>query len=131
MKPLAKPATRRPFCRVAAVMRRLLPLIVAAGLGPATVVAGDDRVAAGRAAYQQTCVACHGANGQGALPGIASFGSADGPLAQSDDALVRSILDGKQSPGSALAMPPKGGNPNLTETDARALVAFLRAEFGR
>lgn len=111
-------------------MRRLIPLIVAAGLAPATAAAGNDLLAAGRAAYQQTCVACHGTNGQGALPGIASFRSADGPLAQADDVLVESILEGKQSPGSALAMPPRGGNPNLTEADAEALVAFLRAEFG-
>jgi cytochrome c5 len=44
---------------------------------------------------------------------------------------VQSILEGKQTAGSPLAMPPKGGNPNLTEADARALVVFLRAEFGQ
>lgn len=108
-------------------MHRWILFLAAAGLVPA---AAADDVAAGRAAYQQTCVACHGANGKGALPGIASFRAPDGPLTQSDDVLVQSILEGKQTAGSPLAMPPKGGNPNLTEADARALVAFLRAEFG-
>ena len=55
----------------------------------------------------------------------------DGALAKPDEELLKSITEGFQSPGSALAMPPNGGNPTLTEEDVEAVLAYLRSEFGR
>lgn len=82
------------------------------------------------ALYNQTCVACHGANGKGALPGVPDLTSAQGPLARKSDAqLAASILSGLQTPGAALAMPAQGGNPAVTADDAAALVRYLRAQF--
>lgn len=94
-----------------------------------TALADGDTVAIGKTFYSQTCIACHGANGKGAIPGVADLTKADGALAKSDDALIKSITEGMQTPGAALAMPPLGGNPSLTETDVKALLAYLRAEF--
>ena len=71
--------------------------------------ADGDAVAAGKAVYSQTCFACHGANGKGVIPGVADLTDAKG----------------------ALAMPPLGGNPALTEADVKAVLAYLRAEFGQ
>lgn len=90
-----------------------------------------DEGHAGNAAmiYRQTCAACHGANGKGVLPGVADFTATDGPLAKSDEELFESIWNGMQRSGQALAMPPKGGDPSLTEADARALVKYLREHF--
>ncbi len=82
------------------------------------------------ALYNQTCVACHGANGKGALPGVTDLTSDRGSLAQmSDEDLIGSILNGMQTPGSAMAMPAKGGNPALSDEDAARLVRFLREKF--
>ncbi|NNF92431.1 MAG: c-type cytochrome [Boseongicola sp.] len=87
-------------------------------------------VAAGKAVYSQTCVACHGADGTGAIPGVTDLTKTDGALAKSDEELIGSITDGFQSPGAALAMPAKGGNPALTESDIKTVLAYLRATFG-
>ncbi len=94
-----------------------------------TAVATDT--AAGKAVYSQTCIACHGANGEGAIPGVRDLTASDGPLAKSDEELIKNIRDGFQTPGSAMPMPPNGGNPTLTEDDIRAVVIYLRAEFGK
>mgnify|MGYP002621921891 CR=1 FL=1 len=91
--------------------------------------AGND-VEAGKAVYSQTCIACHGANGKGAIPGVADLTASDGALTKSDEELVKSIAEGVQSPGSPLAMPAKGGNPSLTEAEIKAVIAYLRANFG-
>lgn len=91
-------------------------------------IPGDTKV--GKALYSQTCIACHGANGKGALPGVSNFRSADGPLAKSDAELAKSINEGLTTPGSMLSMPAKGGNPSLTDKEVRALIAYLRAEYG-
>ena len=86
--------------------------------------------AAGKALYSQTCIACHGANGKGTIPGVRDFTVSDGPLSKSDEELVKSITEGVATPGAALTMPAKGGNPALTEADILSLIAYLRSEFG-
>lgn len=81
----------------------------------------------GKALFETTCVACHGAKAQGAIPGVPNLAKR---LAQPDAVLVAHILNGFQTKGSPMAMPPKGGNPNLTATDAKAIVTYLRALTG-
>jgi len=90
----------------------------------------DASVETGEKVFSQTCIACHGANGKGTIPGVKNMNTADGPLSKSDEELITSITDGFQSPGSPLAMPAKGGNPGLTEADIQAVLAYLRRTFG-
>jgi cytochrome c5 len=85
---------------------------------------------AGEKVYAQTCIACHGANGKGSIPGVSDFTKADGPLAKSDDTLFASIRDGLVTPGKPLSMPPKGGNPSLTDDEIQAVLDYLRSKFG-
>ncbi len=103
-------------------------------IAPALAFAEDSPVAAdvaaGQAVYAQTCIACHGADGKGAIPGVKDFTAMDGPLSKSDAELVTNVSQGFQSPGSFMAMPAMGGNPTLTETDVRAVLNYLRAAFG-
>lgn len=109
-------------------------LLLAVSLTSAAVVADEsstaEMVAAGKAVYSQTCVACHGTDGKGAFPGVPGLADADGPLSKTDEVLQKHISEGFQSPGSPMAMPAKGGNPSLTEADVKAVLAFLHAEFG-
>jgi cytochrome c5 len=113
-------------------MRYLLTPVLA--LVPLLAFAEDTPVAvdsaAGEAVYSQTCIACHGTNGKGAIPGVADFTDKDGSLSKADAVLIKNIIEGFQSPGSFMAMPPNGGNPGLTENDVKAVVAYLRTTFG-
>ena len=84
----------------------------------------------GKDIYDQTCVACHGANGTGAIPGTPSFTTPGGPMSKSDDELIRNITAGFQSRGAPMAMPAKGGNPDLNAQDVRTVVGYLRENFG-
>ncbi len=114
-------------------MRIVLLLVIS--LASAAVFADGDSAAgmvkAGKAVYSQTCIACHGANGKGAIPGTPDFTAADGPLSKTDDILLKHVIEGFQAPGSPMAMPAKGGNPSLTEADVKAVLAYLHAEFGK
>lgn len=93
-------------------------------------VADEAAVKAGRSVYEQTCVACHGANGKGTIPGVSDLTASDGPLGKTDDALITSIRDGLVTPGKPLSMPAKGGNPSLSDADLDAVLAYLRETFG-
>jgi len=84
----------------------------------------------GKVIFDQTCVACHAPNGKGALPGVPDFTRKDGRLAKSDDVLLQHIANGYQSPGSPMAMPPRGGNTSLSEGDLRNVLNYLRETFG-
>ena len=108
------------------VTRSLAIVVLASFVTPAMA----DDTATGEKVYAQTCIACHGANGKGMIPGVSDLTKDDGPLAKSDETLIASIRDGLVTPGKALSMPPKGGNPALSDADIKAVLAYLRDIFG-
>lgn len=97
----------------------------------AAFAAGAQAASDGKAVYERTCVACHGKDGKGAFPGIAPLGGKGGRLDKPDAALLKSILEGSQTPGAAMSMPAKGGDPSLTGEDAKAVLQYMRKAFGR
>lgn len=81
----------------------------------------------GAQVYQETCVACHGSNGQGAIPGVPKLSER---LSKPDDVLLRHMIDGFQSPGSQMPMPSRGGNLDLSDQDLADSLAYMRENFG-
>lgn len=95
----------------------------------ASLAAAD--LARGARVYGETCVACHGENGQGAIEGVPPMGGASGRLLKPDDVLLRNIINGYQSSGSPMPMPARGGNPDLTDQELADALAYMRQKFGR
>ncbi len=89
--------------------------------------AGDS--GRGAAVFNGTCIACHGSDGAGNLPGVPDLTERSGLLAQDDAVLLKRMAEGFQSPGSLMAMPPRGGDPALTDADLKAVLKFMRKEF--
>jgi len=104
-----------------------------ASVAPVSMAAqvSDEAGRPGEQVYRSTCIACHGANGKGVLPGTPDFTDPGGRLAKSDEMLQKHITEGFQSPGSPMAMPAKGGNPSLTPSEISEVLAYLRKHFGR
>jgi cytochrome c5 len=98
----------------------------AAKPAPAPVVAAPAAPAAeskpaapsGKAVYDKVCFACHAQSIAGSPP-LGDKAAWAPRLQQGMDALVQSVIKGKG------AMPPKAGNPALTEAEARAAVEFM------
>lgn len=110
-------------------MRKCFVTLAAAALWgvAATSIAAPD----GKQVYGGTCIACHGPNGRGALPGIPDLTGKAGRLAKSESELLQRVRDGFQSPGSPMAMPPKGGDASLTDDDLKAVIRYMKENFGR
>jgi len=98
-----------------------------------TIVMADnpELTISGGKIYQQSCVACHGADGAGAFPSVPDLTGVKGSLAKPDISLIKNITDGYQSPGSPMAMPPKGGSPSLTDENIKAVLDYMRQEFSK
>ena len=95
-------------------------------------LAGHGDPMKGKAVYlETTCAACHGENGQAAVPGVPSFSGDGSPLAKSEEILIKHVINGFESPGAEMAMPPKGGNPDRTVLDAHNVIAYIRKRFAK
>ena len=90
--------------------------------------AGD--VAKGKATYEMLCIACHGPGGIG-VEGLGKpFTTSEFLTEVSDAEFVEFIKTGRDISDPAnttgIAMPPKGGNPALTEEQMIDIVAYVR-----
>jgi disulfide bond formation protein DsbB len=96
---------------------------------------GETEVAAGDAAhgeelFNQVCIACHGPGGEG-IEGLGKpFTTSDFIPAQSDQELLDFIKTGRPvghpDNTTGVDMPPKGGNPALTDEDILDIIAYIR-----
>lgn len=98
-------------------MRCTLPLIAAATL---MSLAPIGHAADGATVYNQNCAMCH-APGLANSPKFGDKAAWTPRLALGKEALVKSALAGKN------AMPPKGGNPKLSDEDVTAAVEHMLA----
>ncbi|MBL8874636.1 MAG: c-type cytochrome [Phycisphaerae bacterium] len=89
-----------------------------------------EYIANGDKLFHSTCVACHGKAGVGvqgngkALVSNSFIGKLD------DDSLLAFVKQGRPSSDPAnttgIQMPPKGGNPAMTDDDILDIIAYLR-----
>ena len=100
-------------------------VVLSAAAGPALAAASGETV------FQSACIACHGVDGAGALPGVPDLTAADSPLGQPDTVLLKRTIEGIQQAGSTMAMPPRAGNPDLSDEELIAAIRFMRERFGK
>ena len=99
-----------------------------AGGAAAAKSAGDPTK--GKALFAQTCSACHGPDGKG-LPGLGKdMTTSEFIKSQTDPQLVEFVKKGRPSTDPAnttkVDMPPKGGNPAMTDAQIGDVVAYIR-----
>lgn len=78
----------------------------------------------GAVIYQNLCGACH-TNGVGKAPTL-DHPHWDARIAQGKDTLYKHAIEGYTGPDGGI-MPPKGGNPGLTEEQIHATVDWMLA----
>jgi mono/diheme cytochrome c family protein len=107
-----------------------ISLALAACGGTGAVEDGAGSADAGRAAYASTCIPCHGADARG-LPGLGKDLTTSNFLAQrSDQEIVDFLKSGRRASDplntTGVDMPPRGGNPALSDGDLMNIVVYLR-----
>jgi cytochrome c5 len=104
----------------------------AAAANPAQAAATSGDPTKGEQLYIASCVACHGADAKG-VPALGkSLHPSDSEFVRvsSDEELIEFIKVGRQPDHplntTGVAMPPKGGNPALSEEGIHDIVAWMR-----
>ncbi len=92
------------------------------------VEAGDAE--AGKALFATTCQACHGPAGEG-VPGLGKDMTTSEFIAGLSDAELLAFIKVGRAPTDPLnttgvLMPPKGGNPAITDEQLMDIIAFIR-----
>lgn len=116
-EPEAKPAAKPELTAKAPEAK---PEASAKPPAPAQATAKPD-AGQGKAIYDKACAACHAAGVAGA-PKIGDKAAWAPRLKSGADALHASAIKGKG------AMPPKGGNPGLSDADVKAAVDFMLSQ---
>ena len=105
--------------------RTVIALVLPTLVAMPTLVLARGPTPDGAAIYAGQCLACHGANGAGTMPGVPDFTGSSGVLRKSGYVLLSSLIEGVQRPEAAATVPALGGNPALTPADMRAVLNFL------
>lgn len=118
--------------------KSLLPLCLAVGvalLGTACGGGGGGAaspdVAQGKKLFQASCASCHGKEAEG-MPKLGK-NLHDNPFVQdlSDEELVAFLKQGRPAfhplNERKVDMPPKGGNPALSDEDLRLIAEYVRS----
>lgn len=98
--------------------------------GPPPTATPRGNAAKGKQMFAATCTACHGPEAKG-LPNLGrNLHANEFTNALSDDDLAKFIKTGRPANDpkntAKVDMPPKGGNPAMTDSDIDNIVAFLR-----
>ena len=118
---------------IAAIAATFLGVVVAGCQSSNEGVGGDQGApdkAHGQQIFTVLCATCHGIDGSG-IKGLGkSFVTSEYVRKASDDQLVDLLIKGRDAKdplnSTGVLMPPKGGNPSLTEKDLRDVVAYVR-----
>ncbi|GJM40007.1 MAG: hypothetical protein DHS20C20_02890 [Ardenticatenaceae bacterium] len=94
----------------------------------AVVSTGDPE--AGKSQYEQVCIACHGPEGTG-IEGLGKpFTTSEFLQENNDEEMLAFIKAGRPSGDplntTGVDMPPKGGNPALTDEQILDIIAYVR-----
>lgn len=92
---------------------------------PDPPILSDSRLNEGRSTWMQTCRACH-LTGVAGAPAIGSNEAWAQRLPKGRANLHASALNGIQGP-SGWTMPPRGGNPRLSDQQVRQAVDYMLA----
>ena len=106
-------------------------LILTACGGSSEPTYSAEDVATGGDIFASTCSACHGPDAKG-LPNLGKDLTTSEYIRDNDDDTLLQLLIGGRPSGHELNttgvdMPPRGGNPSLSDDELRTVVVYMRS----
>lgn len=104
--------------------------------GTPAVASGAPAQGSGEQLYQQRCVTCHQANGEGLAGAFPPLVGSEYALAANVAVPIRIVLNGMQGPVTVKGvqyngiMPPGGAGIALSDEEAAAVLTYVRSTWG-
>ncbi|HUF65887.1 MAG TPA: cytochrome c [Gemmatimonadaceae bacterium] len=101
-----------------------------------TAAAGAAAAGSGEQLYQQRCVSCHQANGQGLAGAFPPLVGSEYALAANKAVPIRVVLHGMQGPVTVKGvqyngvMPPGGAGIAMSDEETAAVLTYVRSAWG-
>ena len=89
-----------------------------------------EQVAQGMDVFRATCAACHGQDAKGITGLGQNLHKNEFVGSHTDEELLQYVIEGRAvnhpENKTGVAMPPRAGNPNLTDDDIRLAIGYIR-----
>jgi disulfide bond formation protein DsbB len=130
-QPVAGQPTTAPEVTVEATVEATAEATAAAQAADTTWNLEPQAVSAGETVFHSICMACHGFNGEG-IQGLGKpIVGSEFVNSLTDDELAAFVTRGRDLTDplntTGVMMPPRGGNPALSDDDIRHVVAYMRS----
>ena len=106
-------------------------LVACGGGGGGGTGGGDQDVVAGQGLFMANCGLCHGQNAEGKPRLGKALRHNEFVDSLTDEELVTFLREGRRANHPlnerGVDMPPRGGNPGLSDDDLRRIVVYLRS----
>ncbi len=76
--------------------------------------------------YFRVCYICHGDDAAGNMPGVADLADNKSLFSDNEQLVIQRIKSGINRPGK-LSMPPKGGDPDLTDEQLSSVLHYVKS----
>ena len=119
-----------PAMHATRLLAVLLAALVLAACGDDAGTTLDPTTTVGEEVYEVACIACHATGGEG-IEGLGEpLANSDFVASRTDQQLLDFVVTGRGTADpentSGVAMPPRGGRPNLTDAEIFAVISYLR-----
>ncbi len=108
-----------------------LGLVAFLAIGCGGSAPSAEQVAAGKQLYRTTCAVCHGPDAKGVAMLGKNLHANEFVKSLSDAELVAFLAEGRPVThplnDRGVAMPPRGGNPSLSDDDLGSIADYLRS----
>ena len=79
--------------------------------------------------YEQYCMSCHADDASGEMPGVPDLIADKSWMQLPEKELLKRMIDGIQTPGSVMIMPPRGGAVNLSDQELMSIIRYMKKNF--
>ena len=112
-------------------MKKIIGITLLATLALGTTAFAGEDAERGKMLFEQNCSACHGLDAKGVQGLGKDLTTSEFAAGKSDEEMVAFVKEGRAADHplntTGILMPPKAGNPALSDDDIKAIISYMRS----
>ena len=112
-------------------MKQIIGITLLATLALGAIALAGEDAERGKMLFEQNCSACHGLDAKGVQGLGKDLTTSEFASQKSDEEMLAFVKEGRAADHplntTGILMPPKAGNPALTDEDIQAIISYMRS----